>query len=216
MEKLAFMLKKRYHKIDIINYIKENYYEIVKNRKIDFLISMFYPERLKPRRYYSLIPTKVFHKSETINVNKCELTVKYDLLFEHGNENGSILIDNKSINNLSVHPNIIKMYRITAFGIYINNEFTMNNIYYEGNKKIVYIPYNENNLNFKFINSTDNKQNIILNILNDNTKVKFIAHIEYIPLKNEMFNTRKFSREMNIFEDVIKYKSLMITDYNVE
>lgn len=216
MIKLKDMLLKREHPLDIIKYIRDNYTDVLKARLSDqFIFSMLNPERLKPKRYISYFPTRVFYIKKSINVNKDnDFLFQFDLLFDKGSKNASVYIDKKADNLMNIHEDIVKMYRITASCLLVKGEFIMNNKIYS-DKKITYIPDSLNNMNYKFINSDENKQDVKFKTISP-CLITIIQHIEFVPMAKNLSCGRTQTREVKIYEKLFEYKSFIITDYNVE
>ena len=215
MEKLKTMLINRFHPADIIEYIKTNIDNLVEINPNKFINSLLNPELLKPVRFISYFPTSLFFLNKEIIIpSNTILNFQFDQLYDLSSKLSSLKLNNTPNYDLNIHENIAKMYRITACGLYINDEFIHN-----GNtqtyKKIIYLPLNINHLNYKLINETNYHQDITLKIINKST-IKIIQHIEFVPYNNDTFCSKKQTKELDIFEKIIQYKSSMITDYNAK
>jgi hypothetical protein len=209
------MLEERLHPVDIIKYINENFTTRLQgSMKDSFIQSMMKPELLKPQRYISYFPTKTFYIKESFVSTGSEITFKWDLLFDKESLNSSLVIDNNKSNLLKIHKDIVKLYRITAACILIQGDFVYNNKIYSNNK-IVYIPESFNNLNYKFINLDESNQMVTIKP-SVNSKVTLIQHVEFVPVRKNMFCMKSQPRDMQINDLLYKFKALMITDYNAE
>lgn len=212
MEQLKKMLFERHHPDDVIDYIAKNYHFITKNMKEEFITSLLNPENLKPKRYGSFAYTKTFFRIKKIKLDSL-VKIYPDQLFDESSNQSIIKVNNDFINTMKIHENIIQMYRITSCGIFIEGEFEQNNEYFS-DKKIVYIPYSIDDLNFKVINSQDSRQNIELKL--NNNIVTIIQHVEFIPTDKNMFKCKKGISNFKIEDEIIKYKSFIITEYDLE
>lgn len=212
MKQLKKMLFERNHPDDINKYINDNYNLITRNAKPDFIDSLLNPENLKPKRYGSFTYTKTFFHIKKFKLDSY-VTIYPDLLFDETSEYSIIELQNGNIKTMNIHKDIVEMYRITSCGIFVEGEFQKDSQYYQ-NKKIVYIPYSIENLNFKKINSVNSNQNVILKLNNNN--VTIIQHVEFIPSNKNAFISKKGIGSFKIEDEILKYKSFIITDYDLE
>jgi hypothetical protein len=215
MIKLKQMLKERFHIIDIIDYIKNNYYDIVKHNKEEFLISVLNPEFLKPRRFFTLFPTKLFFQTHESFFPESTYIIKFDLLFGIDQPNSSIIDINNNfdLDIFKVHESIVKMFRITAFGVYIDGDIKIKDKFYSGKKKIVYLPNENSDLNFRFLNDFNSNQSLEFTVLNNSTKISLIQHIEFIPQDINMFKCHSNNKQFNLSETSNIAQRFLLSDY---
>jgi hypothetical protein len=210
MERLREMLFERYHYLDITEYIVKNYRTLLKRRVEDgFLESMMNPEKLRPRRYISYMPTKVFYDVLTFRASKGSLRVIQDVIFDQDSEWCDIYNGGKKVKGFHFHNKIIKMYRVTSCGVYIRGRFKMDENYYE-NQKIIYVPESLDELNMKFIGDTGKGSELDVELI-DNCEVCVVKHIEFVPWNKNMFNMKKQTRDMNLMDKLFKFKKSYIT-----
>ena len=215
MEILKEMLIQRDHPADIIQYIKDNYDSLVNNQEEEFFKAILYPENLKPRRYISYFPTKIFFLDRLIEVKQSDtFKFKVNSLFEKSSNEKSVVVADKNNDIMSIHDDIVKIYRITAACLLVKGSFMYEGEHYY-NKKIIYIPDQSNSMDFRPINWTNNLQTFVIIPLSD-TKIDIIQHIEYVPIDNSLSCGKTQFVDINLYDNIVKYKKYMITDYNVE
>lgn len=215
MEILKQMLFEREHPMDIVEFVKENYYKLVRNDDDEFINSMLNPENLKPIRYPGLVPTKTFYFKKIMDFdNDLKLNFFMDSIFSAKSVKTNLRVNDVYSRECVIDNDLIKMYRVTAACLLIQGDFVMENSNLS-DKKIVYIPDNEDWLQFKFFNEWKSRYEVELKTVGK-VRITFIQHVEFIPVSKNIFRTKTANYKSTLFDEKMKYKNNIITSYDVQ